>query len=94
MRDYQSDVVVPVDTKTFWSQSSSFRQRQKQYPRTRFTLKLAKPLEFAACAELLSATAAKVSLSSQALPIDERKTSRLITHFVHISEAIFCRATS
>ena len=61
VRDYQCGVVVPVDTRTIWSQSTSFRQRQKQYPLTRFTLRLANPLCFAACAELLTATAAKVT---------------------------------
>ena len=60
VREYECDVVVSVDAKTLLSQSSSFRQRQKQYPRTRFTLKLAKPLGFDECAALLSTTAARV----------------------------------
>ena len=72
VRGYECEVVIPVDAKTLWSQSTSFRQRQKQYPRARFTLKFAKPLGFAECAALLSTTAAKVrnnlGLRAQASP--------------------------
>ncbi|KAL0035606.1 hypothetical protein WJX79_002229 [Trebouxia sp. C0005] len=64
VRDYQCGLVVPVDPRTLWSQSSSFRQRQAQYPRTRFTFKLARPFDFGECAELLSATVNKEKLAN------------------------------
>ena len=65
VRDYQCGLVVPVDPRTLWAQSGSFRQRQAQYPRTRFTFKLARPFDFGECAELLLATATKVCLSCE-----------------------------
>ena len=61
VRDCECSVVLPVDQTTLWSRATSFRQRQKQYPRTRFTLKLAKAFGFAGFAELLSSTVIKAS---------------------------------
>ena len=76
VREYQSDLVIPVHPRTLWSQSmaSSFRQRQAQYPRTRFTLKLARPFDFGELAELLSATVTKVWVCKSAL-VSERSCS-------------------
>ena len=59
VRGYKGNVVIPINASTLWSRATSFRQRQKQYPRTRFTIKWAKPLGFAPCAEVLATIAAK-----------------------------------
>ena len=57
VRGSKCSVVIPVNASTLWTRATSFRQRQKQYPRTRFTLRLAKSLGFAACAVVLAAIA-------------------------------------
>ena len=67
VRDYQCELVIPVDPKTLWSQSASFRQRQAHYPRTRFTFKLARPFSFSKLADMLSATVTKVGLVNDTL---------------------------
>ena len=59
VRGHKCSVSISVNASTLWSRARSFRQRQKQYPRTRFTLTWAKSLGFAACAEVLATIAVK-----------------------------------
>ena len=92
VREYQCGLVIPVHPRTLWSQSSSFRQRQAQYPRTRFTLKLARPFDFGELAELLSATVKKVWVCKSALASERVCSGAALLTYQYLSSLSFLLA--